>query len=144
MTDGAALPMALSRLVPEIKSRAGCMRPITAGQAFGGDFEAVNLYSALAAAKEAAHADIIVAGPGPGAVGTATPLGFSGLDQGLAINAAASLRRRADRCAAHQLHRQPKPPSRPQPSHHNGPARKSRELRPWSRCPACRRSSAAW
>ena len=30
-------------------------------------------------------------GQGPGNVGTATPLGFSGIDQGLAINAAASL-----------------------------------------------------
>ena len=91
MTDGAALPIALSRLIPELKERGWLHATITAGQAFGGDFEAVNLYSALAAAKEAADADIIIAGPGPGTVGTATPLGFSGVDQGLAINAAASL-----------------------------------------------------
>ncbi len=91
MTDGAALPIALSHLVPELKERGWLHATITAGQAFGGDFEAVNLYSALAAAKAAADADIIIAGPGPGTVGTATPLGFSGVDQGLAINAAASL-----------------------------------------------------
>ena len=91
MTDGAALPIALSRIVPELKRRGWLDATITAGQAFGGDFEAVNLYSALAAAKVAANADIIIVGPGPGAVGTATPLGFSGIDQGLAINAAASL-----------------------------------------------------
>jgi hypothetical protein len=91
MTDGAALPIALSRIVPELKERGWLDATITAGQAFGGDLEAVNLYSALAAARVAANADIIIAGPGPGTVGTATPLGFSGIDQGLAINAAASL-----------------------------------------------------
>ncbi|HLJ57729.1 MAG TPA: DUF3866 family protein [Chthonomonadaceae bacterium] len=91
MTDGAALPMALSRIIPELKQRGWLQATITAGQSFGGDYEAVNLYSALAAAKAACQADIIVAGPGPGAVGTATPLGFSGVDQGLAVNAAASL-----------------------------------------------------
>jgi hypothetical protein len=64
---------------------------ITAGQAFGGDFEAVNLYSALAAAGCVAEADIIVVGQGPGNVGTDTELGFSGIEQGLAINAAAAL-----------------------------------------------------
>jgi hypothetical protein len=53
--------------------------------------EAVNVYSALAAAKDVAGADVIVVGQGPGNVGTDTPLGFSGIDQGLAINAAASL-----------------------------------------------------
>ena len=91
MTDGAALPMALSRLVPEMKSRGLIDSTITCGQAFGGDLEAVNIYSALAAAKEVGRADIIVVGQGPGNVGTGTPLGFSGIDQGLAINAAASL-----------------------------------------------------
>lgn len=91
MTDGAALPMALSRLVPELKARDLITATITTGQAFGGDYEAVNLYSALAAAKAVVDADIIVVGQGPGTVGTGTALGFSGVDQGLAINAAASL-----------------------------------------------------
>ncbi|MCW3096876.1 MAG: hypothetical protein JWL77_2494 [Chthonomonadaceae bacterium] len=91
MTDGAALPMALSRLVPELKARGLLTATITTGQAFGGDYEAVNLYSALAAAQAVVNADIIVVGQGPGTVGTGTALGFSGVDQGLAINAAASL-----------------------------------------------------
>lgn len=91
MTDGAALPIALSRLVPELKAHGLLTATITTGQAFGGDHEAVNLYSALAAAKAVVDADIIVVGQGPGTVGTGTPLGFSGVDQGLAINAAASL-----------------------------------------------------
>ena len=91
MTDGAALPLALSRLVPELKAHGLLTATITTGQAFGGDYEAVNLYSALAAAKAVVDADIIVVCQGPGTVGTGTPLGFSGVDQGLAINAAASL-----------------------------------------------------
>jgi hypothetical protein len=45
----------------------------------------------MAAAKEALNADVIVVGQGPGNVGTGTRLGFSGVDQGLAVNAAASL-----------------------------------------------------
>ena len=91
MTDAAALPLALSRLVPELKAHGLLTATITTGQAFGGDYEAVNLYSALAAAKAVIDADIIVVGQGPGTVGTGTALGFSGVDQGLAINAAASL-----------------------------------------------------
>ncbi|HZP80369.1 MAG TPA: DUF3866 family protein [Chthonomonadaceae bacterium] len=91
MTDGASLPMGLSRLVPQLKAKGLLDATITAGQAFGGDYEAVNLYSALVAAREVAEADIIVVAQGPGNVGTATPLGFSGIDQGLAINAVASL-----------------------------------------------------
>lgn len=91
MTDGAALPMAFSRLVPELRARRLLDATITAGQAFGGDYEAINLYSALAAARDVAGAHIIVVAQGPGNVGTETPLGFSGVDQGLAINAAASL-----------------------------------------------------
>lgn len=91
MTDGAALPLALSRLVPQLKEKGLLDATITAGQAFGGDYEAVNLYSALAVAKEIAGAQIAVVGQGPGNVGTATELGFSGIEQGTAINAADSL-----------------------------------------------------
>ncbi len=91
MTDGAALPLALSRLVPKLKAQGLLYATITAGQAFGGDYEEVNLYSALAAAKEVCGADIVIVGQGPGNVGTDTSLGFSGVDQGLAVNAAASL-----------------------------------------------------
>ncbi len=91
MTDGAALPLALSRLVPQMKDKGLLDATITAGQAFGGDYEAVNLYSALVAAKEVARADMVVVAQGPGNVGTETALGFSGIDQGLAINAVDSL-----------------------------------------------------
>ncbi len=91
MTDGAALPLAFSRLIPQLRERKLLDAVVTAGQAFGGDYEAVNIYSALAVARSAAGADIIIVGQGPGNAGTATPLGFSGIDQGIALNAAASL-----------------------------------------------------
>jgi hypothetical protein len=91
MTDSAALPIAWSRLVPALREKGLLDATVTCGQAFGGDFEAVNLYSALAAARVAAQGDVIVVGQGPGSVGTDTALGFSGVDQGMALNAAASL-----------------------------------------------------
>lgn len=91
MTDGAALPIAFSRLVPALRERGLLDATVTAGQAFGGDYEAVNLYSALAVAHAAAGADVIVVCQGPGNTGTETPLGFSGIDQGTALNAAAAL-----------------------------------------------------
>lgn len=91
MTDGAALPMALSRLVPQLRAKGLIAATITAGQAFGGDYEAINLYSALLAAKKILQADIAVVAQGPGNAGTSTALGFSGLAQGDAINAVAAL-----------------------------------------------------
>ncbi len=91
MTDGAALPIAWSRLVPALREKGLLDATVTCGQAFGGDFEAVNLYSALLAARVAAQGDVIVVGQGPGSVGTDTALGFSGVDQGIALNAAAAL-----------------------------------------------------
>jgi Protein of unknown function (DUF3866) len=91
MTDGAALPAAFSKSVSLLKGRGLIAATITAGQAFGGDYEAVNIYSAMAAASAVVKADIIVIGQGPGTVGTGTSLGFSGIDQALSINAAASL-----------------------------------------------------
>jgi hypothetical protein len=91
MTDSAALPMAYSQLVPQLRERGLLDATITCGQAFGGDYEAVNLYSALAVASAVAQADIIIVSQGPGGTGTATSLGFSGIDQGIALNAAATL-----------------------------------------------------
>ena len=91
MTDGAALPLALSDLVVDLR-RAGLLdATITAGQAFGGDYEAVNLHSALIVAKAVAAADVAIVSQGPGNVGTGTPFGFSGIEQGEIVNAAAAL-----------------------------------------------------
>ncbi len=87
MTDGAALPLPLSNLVHELKSAGLVDATITCGHAFGGDWECVNIYTALLTAKTAALADVIIVAMGPGIVGTASPLGFTGVEQGEIINA---------------------------------------------------------
>lgn len=91
MTDSASLPLPLSDLVWSLKKEGLIDYTITCGQAFGGDFEAVNIYSALAIAHKVANANIIIVSQGPGNVGTRTRLGFSGIDQVIALNAAYTL-----------------------------------------------------
>lgn len=91
MTDGGALPVAFSRLVHELRERGLLDAAVTCGHAFGGDYEAVNVYSGLLVARAAAGADIVLAAMGPGIVGTAQPFGFTGIEQGEIINAAGVL-----------------------------------------------------
>jgi hypothetical protein len=91
MSDGGALPLAFSRLIPKLRELGLIDATITAGNSFGGDYEAVNLYSGIAAAHAVASADVIIVCQGPGSTGTSTALGFSGVDQGIALNAAVSL-----------------------------------------------------
>ncbi len=91
MTDGGALPLAFSRLVRQMTASEVVDVTCTSGHAFGGDLEAVNVFSALLALSAAAACDAIVVAPGPGVVGTATPFGHSGMEQGQVSDAAASL-----------------------------------------------------
>lgn len=91
MTDHASLPAGLSRLVPELREAGVLDGVISTGQAFGGELEAVSLWSALLAAKELMDADVIVVADGPGAVGTDTRWGASALNSGHALNAAEAL-----------------------------------------------------
>ena len=91
MTDQASLPIAFSELVRTLRASQVLCGTVTCGQAFGGDLEAVSFFSGMLAAKTILHADIIIAGPGPGNVGTDTPFGFSAVDQGIVLNGAASL-----------------------------------------------------
>lgn len=91
MTDFAALPLPLSRVLAASKAAGLIDTTVTCGQAFGGDLESVNLHSGLLAARHVAHADIAIVAIGPGVVGTATPFGHGGVAQGEAINAAAGL-----------------------------------------------------
>lgn len=89
MTDGAALPLAMSDL---IAAMGGLLAgTITAGHAFGGDHEAVNVPSALITARHTVGADIAVVSMGPGVVGTATKLGFSALEVGSILGATSLL-----------------------------------------------------
>lgn len=90
MTDGGALPAAVSRLVARLRARGWVQRVITAGQAFGGDDEAVHLASALLVAR-ARGAAMAVVGMGPGILGTGEPLGHSGVDQAWALTLAHAL-----------------------------------------------------
>lgn len=91
MTDSAALALGFSETVSQLKAHGWLSGTITIGQAFGGDLEAVNLYSALLLARHALNADFVVVGQGPGNLGTGTRWGFSGIDQGLALNAIGTL-----------------------------------------------------
>lgn len=87
MTDAAALPISFSKLVPALRETGLIEAAITVGQAFGGDYEAVNIYSGLLAAKAVAAADVIIVCQGPGNVGTETEWGFGAIAQGEHINA---------------------------------------------------------
>jgi hypothetical protein len=91
MTDGAALPLSFSNIVRNLKDRGLIGQTITMGHAFGGDLETVNVYSALAAAKKVAAADLVVITMGPGIVGTGTKYGFSGIEQAYILEAVEKL-----------------------------------------------------
>jgi hypothetical protein len=88
MTDGAALPLALSDLVVELSERGLIAATVTAGAAFGGDLEAVGVPSALGLAVHALSADAVVVGMGPGVVGTGTQLGTTAVDSAPVLDAA--------------------------------------------------------
>lgn len=87
MTDSASMPIAFSRLAADLREKGLIDCTITAGQAFGGELEAINVHTALIAAKQVAKADAIVVCPGPGNAGTGTRFGFSSIEQGEIINA---------------------------------------------------------
>jgi hypothetical protein len=98
MTDGAALPIALSDLVRQIRAAGLLDVACTCGHAFGGDLEAVNIFSGLVALEHAAGAQAIVVAPGPGVVGTDTALGHSAMEQGQVLDAVFALGGRAIAC----------------------------------------------
>ena len=91
MTDGAALPGAFSRLVGSLRDAGVLEGWVTCGQAFGGELEAVTIWTGLLAAKELLGADVIVVADGPGNLGSDTTWGASALGSGHALNAAVAL-----------------------------------------------------
>jgi hypothetical protein len=95
MTDGGSLPIAQSDLVANLREKGLIDATVTCGHAFGGDFEAVNMYSGLVVAGEVAAADITLAAMGPGVAGTGTALGHSAMEQGQVVSATAALGGRA-------------------------------------------------
>ena len=98
MTDGAALPLSLSDLAHDLTSKGLLCGTVTAGHAFGGTHEAVNVQSALTIARSLLHADAIVVGMGPGVVGSGTELGNTALEVTAILHAVASLNGRAIAC----------------------------------------------
>lgn len=91
MTDAAALPIAFSKLVRDLKAKGLLDLTVTTGQAFGGDLEAVSIPSALLTAYQAIKPDLIIVALGPGIVGTGTKLGFSGVEQSWVLDLATRL-----------------------------------------------------
>ena len=91
MTDGAALPIYLSKNVDILKKKGLIDNTITIGSAFGGEYECVNIYTALITAKEVLKADAVFVSMGPGIAGTGTKYGFTGIEQGPILDAVKKL-----------------------------------------------------
>lgn len=98
MTDGAALPLALSDLVHQLRDAGVLDVTVTSGHAFGGDMEAVAVPSALALSRHVAGADLTVVGMGPGVVGTASALGTTAVETAGIVDSVAGLGGRAALC----------------------------------------------
>ena len=78
-TAGGALPGGRSRTVRELRERGLLAGHITAGSAFGGEAEAVTTAAALHHGLRTLGWDAAVCGPGPGIVGSGSPLGHGGM-----------------------------------------------------------------
>lgn len=78
MDDQASLAVAFSEHVRLLKAKMNVVT-ITFGQAIGGDFECINLFTALETAKKVIQADDIIITHGPGVMGTGTQRGYSGM-----------------------------------------------------------------
>ena len=98
MTDGACLPIAWSNLVRDLRSTGLLDVTCTSGHAFGGDHESVTIFSGLAALRVVEGCDVVIAGMGPGVVGTGTTLGHTAIEQGHLLDAAAALGGRPFAC----------------------------------------------
>ncbi|HEY4429254.1 MAG TPA: DUF3866 family protein [Solirubrobacteraceae bacterium] len=78
-TEGGALPGGHSRTVRELRRRGLLAGHLTAGSAFGGEGEAVTTAGAIHHALHTLGWDAAVCGPGPGIVGSRSPLGHGGM-----------------------------------------------------------------
>ena len=77
-TGGGALPGSMSRDVVELRERGLLAGHITAAPAYGGEHEALSTVGALDAAAELGW-DAVLAGPGPGIIGSETAYGHGGM-----------------------------------------------------------------
>jgi hypothetical protein len=78
-TGGGALPGSHSRVVAELLDRGLLAGHVCAGPAFGGQRDAITTIGGLHAGLTKLGWDAVIAGPGPGILGSATALGHGGL-----------------------------------------------------------------
>ena len=90
-TAGGALPGSLSRDVKQLRERGLLAGHVTAAPAYGGEHEAMSTVGALDAASELGW-DAVLAGPGPGIIGSDTAYGHGGMVALDSAHAALSLR----------------------------------------------------
>lgn len=91
VTEGGALPVAFSNAIRKLKGMGVLAGVVSCGSAFGGDLEAVNVFSGLQAAARVLGAQYIISAMGPGIAGTGSLFGFSGLEQGFVLQGALAL-----------------------------------------------------
>ena len=80
MTDGAALPIALSDMIYGFRECGVISSTVTAGQSFGGDYESLTPEAGVAGCFEHLACDLVIVGMGPGIAGTGTQLGTTALE----------------------------------------------------------------
>ncbi len=78
-TEGGALPGGHSRTVRLLRERGLLAGYLTAGPAFGGEGEAISTAGALHHGLRTLGWDAAVCGPGPGIIGSGSPLGHGGM-----------------------------------------------------------------
>ncbi len=78
-TVGGALPGGHSRTVRSLRERGLLAGHLTAGAAFGGEGEAITTIGALDHGLRTLGWDAAICGPGPGIVGSSSPLGHGGM-----------------------------------------------------------------
>ena len=78
-TGGGALPGSFSRDVRELRERGLLCGHVTAAPSYGGEHEALSVAGALDAVANDLGWDAILAGPGPGIIGSETRLGHGGI-----------------------------------------------------------------
>jgi hypothetical protein len=78
-TVGGALPGGHSRTVRSLRERGLLTGHLTAGAAYGGEGEAITTVGALDHGLRVLGWDAAICGPGPGIVGSSSPLGHGGM-----------------------------------------------------------------
>jgi hypothetical protein len=78
-TEGGALPGGHSRTVRALRDRGLLVGHLTAAAAFGGEGEAITTAGALHHGLRTLGWDAAVCGPGPGIIGSGSPLGHGGM-----------------------------------------------------------------